>query len=332
VRAVVVDPARDDLSVSEVPDPVASEGQLLVRVRGAGLNRADLLVRRGAYRVGPRGDRPVAPFVAGGELAGEVDAVGPGVEGWRAGDRLMARGAGYAELAAVDARMAIAVPDGIGWEEAGGLMVALITMHDALVTNGRLRAGDAVVVNAATSGVGVVGVRLAALLGAGVVFATSRSAHKLDVLQAFLGPLPCPLIPVDTSQAELPAVVADHTGGVGADVIVDNVGAAALADNVAAAAIRGRIVQVGRLGGRTAEIDLDELARKRIALVGVTFRTRGTDEVVAVVDAARRDVGQSLDRVVPRVDRVFPLDQAAEAQDQLARDEHVGKLVLVPGR
>lgn len=292
MRAVLVDPAADSLGAADVPDPIAGGGQLLVRVRAAGLNRGDLLVRRGDYRVGLRRDRPVAPFVAGGELAGgelagEVEAIGPGVQGWRVGDRVMASGAGYAELAAVDARMAIVLPDTIDWEEAGGLMVPLITTHDALVANGALRAGGSVVVNAATSGVGVVGVRLAAVLGAGVVFATSRSANNLAVLRDFLGSLPCPLITVDTSHAELATVVAAHTGDAGADVIVDKVGAAALAENVAAAAIRGRIVQVGRLGGRTAEIELDELARKRTSLIGVTFRTRSADEAAAV-DAARR--------------------------------------------
>jgi NADPH2:quinone reductase len=267
--------------------------------------------------------------VAGSELAGEVEALGPGVRRWRVGDRVIAWGAGYAELAAVDARAAIALPDAIRWEGAGGLMVALLTMHDALVTHGGVRPGARVVVNAAASGIGVVGVRMAALLGAEVVFATSRSPAKLDVLRDFIGPMQCRLVTIDSRSGDLAAAVAEQSGG-GADVIVDSVGAAALAENLAAAAIRGRIVQVGRLGGRTAQIDLDELARKRISLIGVSFRTRSADELAAVVDAARTDLGGSLDRILPRVDRIFPLDEAVEAQDQLARDEHVGKIVLVP--
>lgn len=330
VRAVLNDTERDELVVTELDELAPKPHELVVRVRAAGVNRADLNARRGGRRITPRPEEAGQPPIAGLELAGEVTAVGSDVTGWSVGDRVMARGRGYAEQATVDAAAAMRVPDGVAWEQAGGSPIALMTMHDALRTAGRLRRGESVVVNAATSGVGVVGCRVVAALGASVVFATSRSAEKLRVLADELGELACPVIYVNTSDESLPDVVAAHTGGHGVDVIVDHIGAAALGDNIAAAAIRGRIVQVGRLGGRTAEIDLDELARKRIELVGVTFRTRTTDEVRAVVRALLDDLGERLAEVGPRIDQVFPLEQARAAQDALAANRHVGKLVLVP--
>ncbi|HLY82268.1 MAG TPA: zinc-binding dehydrogenase [Acidimicrobiales bacterium] len=329
MRAVLADPATSSLVVADVDDPTPAEGQLLVRVRAAGLNRADLAARAGAYRTGPAAVAPSAPFIAGAELAGEVVGLGPGVEGWQVGDRLMGRGRGYAELAAVDQDTAMPAPPSLTWEEAGALPVALMTMHDALATNGRLVPGEAVLIHAATSGVGVVGVPLAAHLGASVVLATSRSAAKLEVLTSFLGTLPCPLVTIDTSSEDFAKAAIDHTGK-GIDVIIDNVGASVLAGNVAAAAIKGRIVQVGRLGGRLAEVDLDELARKRLSLVGVTFRTRTAAEVAEVMRRCVEAVGGHLERFRPRIERVFPLGEAAAAQAALAQDAHVGKLVLVP--
>lgn len=325
MRAAVIDPAVGSLVVDEVPDPSPRPGQLVVRVRAAGLNRADLAARAGTYVVG---GRPPRPSIAGAELAGEVVAVGEGVAGWSVGDRVMAQGAGYAELAAVDARLAMPAPTSLSWEEAGSLPVALLTMHDALVTNGRWAAGESVLVHAVTSGVGVIGAQLALHLGAPLVIGTSRTPAKRERLTALLADERVVLC----DPAELVAVAAERTGGHGVDVAIDNVGAAVIADTVTAAAILGRIVQVGRLGGRHGTLDLDELARKRVALIGVTFRTRTPDERFAVVRAAIDHVGDAVAAGVlrPPVHGVYPLAEAEAAQEALARDEHLGKLVLVP--
>jgi NADPH2:quinone reductase len=325
----VIDPSDGSLRYTSVPDPVPSATQLLVRMHGAGLNRADLLARAGRYP-SPSGANTGQPLVAGAELAGEVVAVGSEVDGWNLGDRVMGRGAGYAELAVIDHRLAMPVPDDLGWAEAGGLPVAALTMHDALRTNGRLTAGGTVLMHAATSGVGHVGLVLARRLGASVVLGTSRSAAKLEVLQGFLSKLSCTFVPIDTSREDLVDAVRRETDGRGVDVIVDNVGASVLEGNVAASAIGGRIVQVGRLGGRRAEVDLDEVARKRISLIGVTFRTRTFLDVIDVVDRFLGDHRDELATIGPRVDRTFPLSAADEAQQALAEDAHVGKLVLVP--
>ncbi|MFT3854421.1 MAG: zinc-binding dehydrogenase [Ilumatobacteraceae bacterium] len=324
MRAVLVDPQAKQLVVDVVPDPEPGRGQLLVRVVAAGVNRADLAITAGAYHRQATATR----FGAGSELAGTVVAVGPGVDGFQVGDRVMSMGAGFAELAIVPAVLAMAVPAGLDEVAAGALPVALATMHDALVTHGGLTGGQHVVVNAASSGVGVVGVRIALHLGAATVVGTSRSAAKRAQLEELIGDDRFHVVAPD----RLVATVEELTGSRGVDVIVDNVGAAALSDNVAAAAVLGRIVQVGRLGGRTATIDLDELARKRISLIGATFRTRTADERAAVVQAAWRDLAPAVasGAVVPHVHAEYALDEVPAAHAALARDEHVGKLVIRP--
>ena len=240
----------------------------------------------------------------------------------------MAMGRGYAELAVVDAALAAPVAAGLGWAEAGALPVAVATMHDALVTNGGLRAGHHVVVNAATSGVGVVGVRIALHLGAATVIGTSRSVDKRAQLAALVDDDRFTVVAPD----ELVETAGAITGGHGVDVIVDNVGATTVAPNVAAAAIGGRIIQVGRLGGRHDSIDLDELARKRIALVGVTFRTRTAAERVAVVQAAWTALADAIaiGAVAPIVHAEHRLDDIEGALAALRADGHIGKLVIIP--
>ncbi|MET0458493.1 MAG: zinc-binding dehydrogenase [Ilumatobacteraceae bacterium] len=324
MRAVMVDPSERRLVLSEVPAPTPGTGQLLVRVQAAGVNRADLAITAGSYH----GTAAPAPFVAGGELAGEVVEVGDGITDWRPGDRVMAMARGCAELAAVDASVALPVPDSLDIVVAGALPVALATMHDALVTNGHVVVGDHVVVNAASSGVGVVGVRMALVLGGAVVIGTSRSADKRRQLVDLVADERFTAV----TPEDLVATASELTDGHGIDVVVDNVGASALTDNIAVAALGGRIVQVGRLGGRRAEIDLDELARKRISLVGVTFRTRNGKQRTAVVQRAWAEMAESVaaGAVLPVVHETYPLEAVAAAHEALAEDRHVGKLVIIP--
>lgn len=322
MRAVIVDAAAGSLRLEEAPDPEPGPNEVLVRVHAAGLNRADLLARAGAYPIG-QGTQPPTSVVGGLELAGEVIATGADVGGVAAGDRVMAMGQGYAERACVDHRLVLPVPGSYSWAEAGATPVCLLTSHDALVTNGRVAAGDAVLVQGVTSGVGCAAVALSGWLGAKPILGTTRSPRKLDRMSA-------ELIGVDSAHEDVAEATSAATDGHGADVIIDNVGATALRSSVAAAAISGRIVQVGRLGGRTAEIDLDEVARKRLSLIGVTFRTRTPAERAAVVSACLETVGDDLagGALRPIVEQTFPLEQAEEAQAALACDEHVGKFVL----
>lgn len=334
MRAVVVE--GGELVLRDLPDPQPGPGEMLVRVYAAGLNRADLAVRRGAYVVGSslrppaRADRPAAdgPVIAGAEVSGEVVALGPDVGGFRVGDRVMAmvRG-GYAEYVAVDARRALFVPERLNWAEAAATPTTFCTAHDAIATAGQLEPGEAVLVNAASSGVGVAALQLARVLGAGTVVGLSTSPAKLEALAAAgVGP--------DhgfvAHRADLVDAVIEVTGGRGVGVAVDNVGGPAWPTNLAVAALGGRIVSVGRLGGNEATVDLDEVARKRVSLVGVTFRTRDAAQAAAVVAAfAVAGLAALADgRVRPLVHRTYPLEEAAAAQADLATNDHVGKLVL----
>ena len=235
----------------------------------------------------------------------------------------MGLGRGYAELACVERRLLLPVPEPFSWAEAGATPIALLTAHDALITNGRLAPGESVLIQAVTSGVGTMATSMARQLGAGTILGTSRSAEKLAQLDA-------ELVGIDVTARDVLDVVERETGGMGADVILDNVGASVLAQNVAAAAIRGRIVQIGRLGGASAELDLEELARKRISLTGVTFRTRSGEERAEVVRSCLADLGDALaaGELRPTIERSFALEEAEQAQDTLARNQHVGKLVL----
>lgn len=326
MRAMVIRPGADGprLSAEEVPDPVPGPGELLVAVRAIGLNRADLLLRSGHYE--RLATRPPAP-IAGLEAAGEVVAVGPGTTRFAVGDRVMGMPSGaYAQRTLLHERLALPVPQALSWEQAGALPVALLTAHDALATAGGLRAGDAVLVQGAGSGVGIVAVQAARLLGASRVIGTTTSAAKHAPLAA-LG-----VDPVLDARADFAEGVLAATGGAGADVIVDLVGASAAAGHLRCAAIAARWVQVGRVGGAVAQIDLNEVSRKRIALIGVTFRTRDLDAFAAVVAAAWRDLGEAVAdaRLRSPIDGVWPMEEVAAAHARMRRNEQFGKLVLVP--
>lgn len=331
MRAVVVDPVAQRLAVRDVPDPVPAAGQLLVRVRAAGLNGSDPLRLRGAHLSRIPG-ASAEPFIGGRELAGDVVAAAPDVIGWEMSDPIMGLGHGFADLAVVDAGQAMRVPSSITWEEAGSLPITLMTAHDALTRSARLCNGDAVLVIGGASGLGVITIQIAARLGARMIIATSRSRARLDTLAEHLGELPCPVVRVATDYADdaVCGAVRDVTHGAGADVVIDIVGGSAVGIAIEAAGFCARIVQVGRSAGRFVEVDTDELARKRLSLVGTTFRHRSAEELADVVAGAIHDLGPDLPGVRPRIARTFALEAAAEAYELLERSAHVGKLVLAP--
>lgn len=310
------------LELRGVPDPSPAAGELLVRVRAAGVNRADLA--RNPYHYG-HADRS-APPIAGLEMAGEVAAVGTGVTAFRVGEGVMAMASGsYAELVRVPERLAMPVPASMPWEEAGAAPVAFLTAHDALVTHGRVRPGEAVLIHAVTSGVGVAALQLAKLAGARPVLGTSGSRDKLARLaKRGLD------VAIDHREESIADRVLAATDRHGADVVIDNVGGSVFTENVRCLAPRGRLVQIGRLGGATAEIDLDEVARKRLTLIGVTFRTRSLDEHAAIVRAFLDDAYPALagGQLATVVDRVFAFADVPGAHEYLRANTHVGKVVL----
>jgi NADPH2:quinone reductase len=325
MRAVIVDPDAHEVRVTTLPDPAPGPDQVLVRVRAAGLGFSDLATRAGTFSAG---GPPTVP--GGAELCGEIAAIGPEVTAWRVGDPVMARGHGLAELAVVDARHLLTWPPEFSADEAGAAPTALLTAHDALMTAGQLRAGQRVLVHAATSGVGHVAVRMAAELGAGTVFATSRSGRKLTELSAICDGAADRVRLINTSTGDFAAEVLSQTGEHGVDLIVDLVGASVLAGNVSATAAGGRIVQVGRLGGRSATIDLDELARKRLALVGVSFRTRTPAQIATLVDKCTASLAGRYAALRPRIHRSFTMRDVSAAFDELERADFVGKIVIRP--
>ncbi|MFO1200717.1 MAG: zinc-binding dehydrogenase [Burkholderiaceae bacterium] len=312
------------LTWRDVPDLAPGPGELLLSVRAVGLNRADLSRRAGHYERVPT--RPPLP-IAGLEAAGEVAAVGAGVEGFRVGDRVMGMPSGaYAQQALLHARLAMRVPERLGWVEAAATPVALFTAHDALASAGRMRRGDRVLVQAAASGVGIAALQVARELGAGQVVGTAGGEARLAALARHgltHG--------IDYRGEDVGARVLALTGGAGVDVIVDMVGASAVAAHLQAAALGARWVQVGRMGGLVAQLDLDLVSKKRLSLVGVTFRTRDLDEFESVVRTAERDVGPALagGRFAMPVARTFALDEADRAQEFMRSNAHLGKIVLL---
>jgi len=311
------------LALRDVPVPQPKPDEVLVKVAASGLNRADLIMAAGR----PHGALGGAGAVAGLEWAGEVAAVGAEVPEFRPGDRVMCSGAGgYAEYAVTDwGRICPAPKAAAGPVEAAALPIALQTMHDALVTNGRLAAGESVLIQGASSGVGLMAIQIARLKGAGTVLATSRDATRRARLAALGADLA--LDPTDPTWVER---AREATGGKGVDLTIDQVSGGLTNQTMQAAAVQGRIVNVGRLGGFTAEFDFDLHALKRIDYIGVTFRTRSVEEVRAINAAMRADIWDAVEdgTLSLPIDRTFSLAQAAEAQAHMRANAHFGKIVL----
>ena len=319
---VVPGPSGGQLELRDVPVPEPGPGQVLVRMAGAGVNRGELLSLPAL-----RADIPRAQAGPSGiELAGTIEAVGPGVTGWAAGDRVMARGrACHAEAALVDAEALMASPTGLGDAEAAAIPNVFVTAHDAIVSAAGLRAGESVLVTAGSSGVGTAAIQIAAHLGAGPVLATTRSAAKADALRA-LGATAV----VDTSaDGWAQRLVADHGR---ADVVIDQVGGRLFPGLLAAMAVTGRYVSVGRNDATTSTIDLDLVARNRLTLIGVTFRTRSAAEALACSRRFADDLlpAFTTGELHPVLDRMFPLDDLPAAHAYVAGDTQIGKVVLVP--
>jgi NADPH:quinone reductase len=315
--------ADSGVEIREVAKPVPGPSQVLVKVRAAGLNRADLIMASG-QRHGSVGGPGT---VLGLEFAGEVEAVGAEVNSVKPGERVMCSGnGGYAEYAIADWGRVSPIPaNNMGYEAAATLPVALQTMHDAIVSNGRLKAGEAVMIQGASSGVGLMGLQIAKLKGAAVVIGTSTNAGRRQRLKEFGADLA-----LDTTQANWSDQVLQATGGRGVDLIVDQVSASVANENLKAAAILGRIVNVGRLGGFKGEFDFDLHAMRRIDYIGVTFRTRSVEEVREIVRRMRADLWGDVEagRLRLPIDCTFPLEQAAAALAHMRANQHFGKIVL----
>jgi putative PIG3 family NAD(P)H quinone oxidoreductase len=323
VKAIVVDSPGDPevMHLAEVPDPTPGPGEVLVRARATAVNRADTLQRRGFYP-----PPPGVSEIIGMEVAGEVAALGEGVERWRPGDRVMAllAGGGYAELVAVPATQLMPIPADLSWTEAAAIPEVFLTAHDNLFTRGRLVAGESVLIHGGAGGVGTAAIQLAQRAGARVLV-TAGSAHKLErcrELGADAG--------INHREEDFPARVRELTGGRGADLILDVMGASYLSRNLDALAPGGRLVVIGLQGGATAEIDLNQMLRRRLSVIATTLRGRPLEQKAEIV---RRFVEEALPgfddgALRPVVDRVLPLAEAAAAHRAMEAGENVGKIVL----
>ncbi len=311
------------LEIREVPKPEPQGEQVLIRVRAAGLNRADLMQARGHYPAPPG----VPTDIPGLEYAGQIEALGPNTTGpLNVGDRVfgIVSGGGQAEFLVSHERMVARIPDNLDFIEAAAVPEVFLTAHDALETQAGIRAGERVLIHAAGSGVGTAAVQIAHAMGC-VVFGTSRTADKLEQAKA-LG-LDHAIHGTDEDFAK---VILKETAGRGVDVVIDFLGGPALTGNLASLATRGRLVIVGLLGGGKTDIDLATVLRKRLSIVGTTLRARPLEEKIAVTQRFADRVVPWLERglVRPIVDRVFAFDDVRAAQARLEANLGFGKIIL----
>jgi NADPH2:quinone reductase len=307
----------------DIPLPSPAAGEVLIAIRAAGTNRGELIQRPLLRASNPA----LRPMRAGIEFAGEIASLGDGVSGWQAGERVMGRGLGcYAEFNVVNQRALMRIPDGMGFAEAAAVPNVFVTAHDAIVTAAAVAAGESVMVTAGPSGVGTAALQIARLLEATPVIATTRSASKSSALRT-LGADQV----VDVSSAQWLEHVLEATQKSGVDAIIDQVGGPMLADNIRLLAIKGRLVSVGRNAGRVGECDLDEVARKRASIIGVTFRTRSPEEALQCSErfAAQMLGAFSHGQLNPTLDRTFPFGRIADAHAYMLSDAQIGKIVLL---
>lgn len=323
MRAVVIrEPGGPDvLDWTDVPDPEPQQGEVLIDVVAAGVNRADLLQRQGMYP-----PPPGAPPYPGLECSGRIAALGTGVTGWAIGDEVCAllSGGGYAEQVAVPAGQVLPLPDGLGLVDAAGLPETTCTVHSAVFQIGRLAPGETLLLHGGASGIGTTAIQLAKARGARVI-CTAGSAEKMDRCRALGAD-----VAVCYRDEDFVEAVGAATAGAGADVILDIIGASYLARNLAALATGGRLVVIGRQGGSRAELDLGVLQGKRASIWATTLRARPTAEKAAVVAAVRENVWPLVasGTVLPVIDRTVSMPDAAEAHRVLEASGHIGKVLL----
>lgn len=325
MKAAIV--TAQGLALQDVPMPKPGPQQVLLRLRAIGLNRADLGVAAG-HAHGAVGGIGAIP---GLEAAGEIVECGSEVPAsLTPGMRVMgSMGACYAEYALADWGRVSPIPDtNMPWEIAATLPVALQTMHDAVVTHGLCTPGAAIMIQGASSGVGLMGLQVARLMGATTTIGTSTNAAKRARLAEFGATLA-----VDTNDAGWVKQVLEATEGRGVDAVVDQISGPLVSQTLAATRILGRIVNVGRLGGAVANFDFDLHAARRISYVGVTFRTRSTEEVREIIRRMRADLWGALEagKLSLPLDRVFKLDEVHEALAHMKANAHFGKIAMVTG-
>ncbi len=320
MRAGIATPSG--LAIADVLRPTPGEHEILVKVAAAGLNRADLNAARGA---GIATSASLAKPI-GMEWAGETVAVGVGVRDFAPGDPVMCSGSGgYAQYAVADHGRCFKLPAGFDLTQAAVLPMALLTAHDAISTNGGFTRGESILVHGASSGVGLMALKMARYLGAASIVGTSTHDGRRARLADFGATLA-----IDPRTEKWPEQVLAATGGRGADVVIDLVSGAGFNQLMQAAAIRGRLVNIGRLGGVRAEFDFDLHALRRLTYIGVTFRTRSLAEIREINRKVQVDLwpGIAAGELSLPVDRTFALADAPAAHEHMRANGHFGKIAL----
>ena len=321
MKAAVV--GEQGAEVRDLPKPEPAPNEVLIRVRASSLNRADVGVAAGHQhgRVGGIGSR------IGLECAGEVEAVGREVTAFKPGERVMGSAPGsYAEYVVADPGRIARIPaNNMTYEQAACFPVALQTLHNAIVTAGRFKRGETLLIQGASSGVGLMGMQIGKFMGASLVMGTSTNPGRRARLKEF----GCDLA-IDTTDPKWPEAVKKATADKGVDLIVDMVSGGVANGNLEAAAILGRIVNVGRLGGQKGEFNYDLHALKRIDYIGVTNRTRTPEELNEVTRRMRADLWPAVEAgtLSLPIDKTFPLEKVAEALAMMKANQHFGKIVL----
>ena len=313
----------ENLEYREVDDPPAPKGnEVLVRVRAAGLNRADLLQRRGFYPP-PAG---YSPNIPGLEFAGEIEDCGELTSNLKKRDRVFGITAGeaQAEFLLIDSSLATIIPNNLNFVEAAAVPEAFITAHDSIITQAALKTGESLLIHAVGSGVGLAALQLAKANEI-EVFGTSRTLDKLERCRRFgLDHA------IASKDGNFEDALSKLTGGIGVDVILDLVGGAYFEQNLRVLKTKGRLLLVGTTSGSKAEIDLGVAMRKRAKIIGTVLRVRSTEAKAAAVRTFANEVVPLFEKgsVVPNVDKVFPAGDVRPAHEYLESNESFGKVIL----
>jgi putative PIG3 family NAD(P)H quinone oxidoreductase len=323
MKAVVFDKpgAESVLKVGEVAEPKPGPGELLIRVKYAGINRADLIQRQGFYP-----PPPGASDILGLECAGEVAALGAGVSGWRVGERAMAlmAGGGYAEQAVVDAGSAMRIPDAMSDEEGGAFPEVFLTAFLNIFMLAEVQPDESVLVQGGGSGVGTAAILLCKEAGIRSIVTAGSDAKCEQCLKLGAD------VAINYKAGPFAPAVKTATNGRGADIVLDHIGAPYLGPNIEALAHSGRLVLIGLMKGARGEIDLSPVLRRHLRIMGSTLRSRPPEEKARIVAGLLSRFGDALEagRLRPPVYTVVPMAEAAEAHRMMAASEHFGKIVL----
>lgn len=314
------------LKPTERPVPVPADGEVLIRVAAAGVNRPDVAQRKGLYPAPPG-----ASDLPGLEVSGEIVATGPGVDGWAEGDRVCAlvSGGGYAEYVAVPGSQTLPVPEGLDMIQAAGVPETFFTVWTNVFDRGRFTAGERFLVHGGSSGIGTTAIQLCKAFGAAAIYTTVGTAEKAAFCEE-LGATKAINYKTEAFDEVIATLTAHSAGGKGVDVILDMVGGDYTPRNIATLRPDGRIVQIALMGGAKTEINLAKIMMNRLTLTGSTLRPQSVAAKAAIANSLREKVWPKFaaGELAPVIHATFPLEAAPAAHELMETSTHIGKIIL----